>query len=266
MPYKVIDIFKDLPGTNCKECNMPGCMPFATAVFLEKAKFSDCPYLAPEQIETMSSQLAQTEAEGGRKKPKNSEQAIAFLQSELEKTDFEQAAKNAGALYLPGPPEAIEFSFLNIKYRVLKDDVIGVDSEVPNIWVKVFLMIYVTHSNGASPAGEWVAYRQLPNTTSKTQSFEHCTENLAEHFSGNGESLVEACLKYGGRPFDPESAEFAWEFTALPRVDVQLYFWDAEEEFAARASILVDRKILDHLDQEATVFLAEEIVRLLREG
>ncbi|MEW6382084.1 MAG: (Fe-S)-binding protein [bacterium] len=46
-PPKVLDIYKLLPGTNCRECGMT-CMSFAAAVRSGSIKVSVCPYL-PEQ-------------------------------------------------------------------------------------------------------------------------------------------------------------------------------------------------------------------------
>jgi hypothetical protein len=53
------------------------------------------------------------------------------------------------------------------------------------------------------------------------------------------------------------NADRAFAFDALPRVQLLLLFWDRQEDFPARAALLVDRGLLDYLDQEASVFLAE---------
>jgi len=44
-PVPVLDIFKLLPGTNCKECGFPTCMAFATALSGGDSFLDKCPQL-----------------------------------------------------------------------------------------------------------------------------------------------------------------------------------------------------------------------------
>ncbi|MFC1994015.1 (Fe-S)-binding protein [Chloroflexota bacterium] len=41
----VLDIYKLLPGTNCKECGSSTCMSFAVALRIDSNKTSLCPYI-----------------------------------------------------------------------------------------------------------------------------------------------------------------------------------------------------------------------------
>jgi ArsR family metal-binding transcriptional regulator len=45
---KVLDIFKLLPRTNCRECGFLSCMAFATALRTDPSKKSLCPYLSQQ--------------------------------------------------------------------------------------------------------------------------------------------------------------------------------------------------------------------------
>lgn len=44
----VIEIYKLLPKTNCKECGYPTCMAFANGLREGAAEASQCPYLSAE--------------------------------------------------------------------------------------------------------------------------------------------------------------------------------------------------------------------------
>jgi ArsR family metal-binding transcriptional regulator len=44
----VLDIYKLLPGTNCKECGLPTCMAFAATLRSDSTKSSLCPYLSEQ--------------------------------------------------------------------------------------------------------------------------------------------------------------------------------------------------------------------------
>ena len=45
-PVSPIDIFRLLPGTNCKDCGHPTCLAFAAALSRQKAKVTACPHIS----------------------------------------------------------------------------------------------------------------------------------------------------------------------------------------------------------------------------
>jgi hypothetical protein len=263
MAYKVLDIYRDLPRTNCGDCGRGGCFAFASAVYLEGLPLAGCPHLVPQARAAMEERLAEGRARGEGRKPESSEQAFAFLQGKLAEAAFGERARASGAAFDPGPPEALLVPFLGTTHRVTREDVAAQDGPPPTIWTKTFLAIYVTRASGAPPAGAWVAYRELPNTVSKARSFEACGDRIAQAFSGREAELEAACRRLGGSPAAFGSADRAYRLPALPRVELLLLYWGPQEEFGARVSFLVDRGVLDYLDQEALVFLAEATVKRL---
>ena len=58
MALSGLQIFKLLPGTNCKECGKPTCLAFAMLLAQKKADLSDCPYASDEAKETLASASA----------------------------------------------------------------------------------------------------------------------------------------------------------------------------------------------------------------
>ena len=290
MAYKVLDIYRDLPRTNCGDCGRGSCFTFASAVYLEAFPLESCPHLVLDRRLTMQEKLARGREEGEGRKPASSEQALQALRAAVAEADLPtQAERCGGTLSADGAEVALRF--LNTGYRVTRDDVVAVaparpglrdtgtscaavaparpglrdtgtscaaeTGVEPTIWVKIFLLIYLTRASGRSPAGEWVAYRELPNTVSKSKSFEACAARIAVQFEGDPAGLERAAASLGGEPYRFGSADRCFCFPALPRVPLLLLFWDREEEFPARVSLLLDRQILDYLDQEAIVFLAE---------
>jgi len=263
MAYKVLDIYKDLPLTNCGDCGKGGCFAFASAVYLEGASLELCPHLEHGRRAGMEAKLAEGRARGEGRKPESSEQAFEFLKGQLAQADFAERARASGAEVEPGPPEALLLDFLGARHRVTRGDVEALRGEQPTVWVKIFLAIYVTRASGAPPVGEWAAYRELPNTVSKARSFEVCGDKVAGGFGGREAALDAACRGLGGLPTAFGSADRAYLLPALPRVGLLLLYWEAQEEFGARASFLVDRGALEYLDQEALVFLAEATAQRL---
>lgn len=52
-PPKVLDIYRALPKTNCKECGLLSCMAFAAALRKDSGKLPLCPYLSEKEYCTL---------------------------------------------------------------------------------------------------------------------------------------------------------------------------------------------------------------------
>ncbi len=53
-----LEIFKLLPKTNCKKCNMPTCLAFAMQLAQKRAKLEDCPCVSEEAKQTLAAAAA----------------------------------------------------------------------------------------------------------------------------------------------------------------------------------------------------------------
>jgi Domain of unknown function (DUF3786)/Putative Fe-S cluster len=264
MAYKVIDIYKELPRTNCGDCGRASCFAFASAVYLEAFPLRGCPQLAGERLLAMEAKLELGREKGEGRRPASSEQALRALLAGLTDADLAALADNGGGVHVAGPQEGVRVPLLDGLYLITREDVVAVRGEPPTVWVKVFLLIYLTRASGRLEAGVWVSYRDLPSSLSKAASFEECAAGIAEAFAGDVLGLDRAVQALGGEPSRAASADRVYRLQALPRVGVLLLFWDEEDEFSARASLLVDRNVLDYVDQEALVFLAEALEHRLR--
>ena len=54
----VLDIYRLLPGTNCRECGHPSCMAFASLLRSGSTKASLCPYLSAQEYASLASRVA----------------------------------------------------------------------------------------------------------------------------------------------------------------------------------------------------------------
>ena len=83
----------------------------------------------------------------------------------------------------------------------------------------ILLLHYLLHADGTPPAGEWRAFRELPDGLFYAASFAERSEApLAKAFgvAGGLEALGTAAAAAGGRPL--ELADAAYAFQALPRL------------------------------------------------
>lgn len=260
MPYKALEIYKDLPQSNCGECGKPGCFQFGLAVYLNEMQLEDCPQLEGEHLEQMKGKLAEGRDAGEGKAAPNHQQALERLYEIMADADMEQMAELAGSIYKAGDPESIELDLFGNIFTVERKAVHPPAGREENVWEKALLLLYLTMSKGKKAEGRWVAYRELPNTISKAKDFEDECERLARACTIEPEELDRVATALGGTILEAESADRAYEFQALPRVKLRWIFWAGDEDFPPRCSILMDKGILDYLDQEATVFMAEVFV------
>jgi len=264
--YKVLDIYRDLPKTNCGECGKGSCFAFATAVYLEAFPVDECRPLDSFLRGAMQDRLDRGRDEGDGRRPASSEQALRALLSSIGTADLTVLAERSLGSFIATPEEAVDLRFLDGSYRATRTGVSSLRGDVPSVSVKILLLIYLTRASGRPESGVWISYRDLPNTVSKSKSFEEAASRVAKAFSGDSDRLERTVRSLGGRPADSSSADKAFCIQVLPRVSVLLLFWDEEEEFPARVSLLLDRAVLDYLDQEAIVFMAEALAaRLLGE-
>ena len=54
MAMTAMDIYKNLPKTNCKDCGFPTCLAFAMQVAAKQKALIDCPHLSDEAKDAFS--------------------------------------------------------------------------------------------------------------------------------------------------------------------------------------------------------------------
>jgi hypothetical protein len=105
--------------------------------------------------------------------------------------------------------------------------------------VTIVLIHYLLHADGARPAGEWLAFRELPDALFYAQAFAgHAESALAEKFGRDLAGFRQASVAQGGLPLD--LADAAYSFAALPRLPLAVLLWEGDDEFPGQARILFD--------------------------
>lgn len=100
-------------------------------------------------------------------------------------------------------------------------------------------------------AGIWVPNSVLDGrVTRNTNMPDPLLDPFARKWSGKCQQLKEACQQAGGMEFD--KGDLAFQFTAFPFIDVQLIFWDEDEDFPAQVQVLFDQRVTDYIHCETT--------------
>lgn len=137
--------------------------------------------------------------------------------------------------------------------------------------VAILLMHYLLTADGAPPAGEWLAYRELPGGLFYATAFaRRAEEPLARAFagpagpSGPGPSaFAAAAAGLGGEPL--ALADAAFRFQALPRLAVAALLTFADDESPGSAAVLFDAAAAHYLPPEDLAglggYLAQRLTR-----
>ena len=140
-----------------------------------------------------------------------------------------------------------------------------------HVAVSILLLHYLLRADGLPPAGEWLAFRELPDGLFYAATFAQRAEvPLAQAFgagSGGGDGvsrLHAAAAAAGGLPLDLADAAFA--FQPLPRLALAVLVWDGDEEFPAQASVVFDAAAGHYLPAEDLAGLGGLLARRLIGG
>jgi len=138
-----------------------------------------------------------------------------------------------------------------------------------HVAVSILLLHYLLRADGVPPAGEWLAFRELPDGMFYAASFARRAEApLAQAFgagSGSGlEAFRGAAAAAGGLALELADAAFA--FQALPRLALAVLVWDGDEEFPTQASLVFDAAAGHYLPAEDLAGLGGLLARRLTSG
>ena len=173
-----------------------------------------------------------------------------------------------GELKADGNGPFLEIGYFDRTLAIRAEGISAGDGAALDRWEQTFVYNHLAQGGRVRPSGVWKSFEELPNTVSKARSMRSSVEApICRSFAGRAAQLAEAGRKAGGKDVSGAYAEAdaAIRFFAFPRVPVLLLFWDEEpaERIEARAKLLFDETVTDHLDIESILFLSEHLRRRL---
>jgi hypothetical protein len=179
------------------------------------------------------------------------------LNKNLAKADIAHSAANLG-LVLNQEGEA-EVPFLGRKYLISKNGVrLSGGGRFPEP-VGSVLAHYVLQGRRSEPAGDFVPLSKLAGPIFKQGSYSQDALEfpLLKRFEGRVPELVVAAESLGGR-IGGESGlgSVSLIFELFPKIPLKLIFYDRDDEFPARITLLYDRQATHFVEFE---FLAVSV-------
>ena len=153
-------------------------------------------------------------------------------------------------------------------YRVSDRGISGPSGETPPFDACVILFKYLLLCP-AHPREdkEWAAYRDFKDSGPLTVYFRNEAEGaISKYYRGRMGDLRDSGILMGG--YTPEAdfgCDIALRFDMLPKVPVLMLFYDEDDEFSARCSILYQKRAEDFLDAECLAIGGRLLFTFLKE-
>lgn len=259
----ILDIVRATPKSNCGECGFPTCLAFAAACMTARTSIKMCPYikeqvLLDDDIEEIPANALSSSSDTA---------LLRELQTKVKDIDLEARAEDMGARFTRiDENEALELDYLNKKIIISAKFVRDMQGAELDPRDQILLYNYLFFGGSGLLSEEWVGLESFPNSISKVVTLRKYTEEkLASEFEGKVEVLKELCLRLGGMKVIPCHADLCMTMLVLPKLPIQIYFWDRDEEdgFPAKVKVLFDSRAMEFLDLESLVFSAERMAETI---
>ncbi len=238
-----LEIYKLLPRSNCRQCYLPSCLAFATAVLKGEKRLADCPCLPAE-----TAALGDGGNGGRASMDRNMEEVFQRLQGEIAAIDLAGRASAVGGRMVEG---RLAVTCLGKDFLVGPDGTVTSECHL-NPWVTVPLLRYVLASTGVAPVGQWVSMRELADGPTWNPLFvQRCEAVLQRLADAQPHLFADLVGMFSGRRAAPVfDADIAIILAPLPKVPVLICHWRAEDDLESRLGIFFDRTADCHLGVE----------------
>ncbi len=163
--------------------------------------------------------------------------------------------------------DALKLTLFQTPYLISKAGVFGADGEKAPFDVTILLSKYLLMCPDAMPQkGGWVHYRELKNTGPLTAYwYNHVERDLIEAFTGKVQVLEASTEALLAEPAPDPAGDIDTVIEALPRIPLRLVFNDADDEFPASCTALLDRTVETFIDGESLAVLGVIFTGRLKE-
>ena len=251
----LMDVFKLLEKSNCRECEEKTCLAFAAAVFGGRRPLTDCPRI-PEEI---------AQQYGDRPEPsvdpnQELEAQLAELKASLKGIDFAEAAPRIGA-DLDG--DRLVLKIMGRLLRVDGEGRIFTDLHV-NPWMAAPVINYILHCQGRPVSGRWVPLRELPNGRDWYRLFgQRCEKPMKKVADTRTDLFTDLVDLFNGQPpSDSYPSDVAVVLQPLPLVPLLICYWHPEDDMASNLNLFFDASAEDNLGIEGIYALGAGITRM----
>lgn len=191
------------------------------------------------------------------------EQIYESLIPKLSKCDFLEVAERLGLSLQPDG--SLSVNFLGREYEISSRGVNPTDGKPVNVNNRSVLAYYALSKGMGEPAFSYVPISYLAGTEIIfSTNIRWMTDPLGKVFSGNYVTFSETMRRLDG-VFNGKlkSGGYSWLLKALPKIPLQIVYYDGDNEFPCEVQILFDKNASRFMEFECLAFLEGCLVRAM---
>jgi hypothetical protein len=191
------------------------------------------------------------------------EQIYESLILKLDKCDFVEVVERLGLSLQPNG--TLSVNFLGREYEISSHGINPTDGKPVNVNNLNVLAYYLLSKGKGEPAYSYVPINNLTGVaiTSSTNT-KWITDQLGKTFSEDYATFSETICRLGG-VFNGKlkSGGYSWLLEALPKILLQIVYYEGDDEFPCEVQILFDKNASSFLEFECLAFLEGCLVRAM---
>jgi len=252
-----LDIYKILPKTNCRKCDLSTCMAFAVAVFKEQRRLGDCPHLD----ENVVAQFGGT-ANKQQSMKKFQEEVMGQLKGKIPTADLPSRAELLGAR---SNGKGLVIKCLGKDFEIDREGNISSECHT-HAWFAIPFLSYILFGKGADVRGEWVPFRELKNGATWNPLFEQRCEKPMKEIADKHTDLFEYLIKMFSGMFSSAgkiNSDISVVLFPFPKVPVMICYWKPEDDLESQLHIFFDSTAEENLNIESIFSLGVGLASML---
>jgi hypothetical protein len=251
----VMEIFKLLEKSNCRECNEATCLAFAAAVFKGQKQLGECPRLDSSVVAAHG---------GGVERQKSVEQEqdelMAQMKEKISSIDLSSAAARVGGNYSNGK---LTIKILGKDFSV--DDAGNITTDIHvHPWVVMPLFSHIVEGTGVPVSGKWVPLRELKNGQTWYRLFGQRCEKPLKRIADIYTDLFEDMIHiFNGKPVENHyESDISLVLYPLPKVPILICYWKPDDGLESDLNLFFDATAEEHLNIESIYALGAGLVMM----
>jgi hypothetical protein len=238
----VMEIFKLLNKSNCRQCLEPTCLAFAGAVFKGQKSLEECPFLSADIV-------GQFKNTGHKAPDQGVSEVTERLKIEISALDLASKAAILGGRFSEG----------RLIIKVLGKDV-GIDSQGnffsdihANPSVAVPVSDYIVKASDKPLSGNWVPFRELPGGKPGNALFVKQSELRMKKVADTYPEFFEDLIRlFNGKAVEKHyQSDISLVLHPLPKVPLLICYWLPEDSIESDMHLFFDSTAEDHLSIES---------------
>ncbi len=251
----LMEIFKLLDKSNCRECNEKTCLAFAAAVFQGRKPLNRCTHIDREIIDRLGDKI-----EGRKTMEQEQDEAIDRLKRKIAGMDLAAAARRLEAQF---NGDKLTIKICGKDFSVDTEGNLSSDIHVHS-WIAVPFLNYVLKAKGVPASGKWVPYRELKGGKAGYRLFERRCEKELKRIADTYTDLFEDMIRiFNGRQVENHyESDISLKLEPLPKVPILICYWKPEDGFESSLNLFFDSTAEDNLNIESIYALGTGLVRM----